>query len=58
MLPEGDLLAMQPIAIRNQDNIIKELTSFIEHWECLARKDPSRSYVRSHGDLIAYWKGV
>jgi hypothetical protein len=58
MLLEGDLLAVQPIAMRNQDDIIKGLTSFIEHWECLARKDPSGSYARSHSDLIAYWKGV
>jgi hypothetical protein len=44
--------------MRNQDDIINELTSFIEHWECLAWKDPSGSYARSHGDLIAYWKDV
>jgi hypothetical protein len=58
MLLEGDPLVVQPIAMRNQDDIIKGLTSFIKHWECLARKDPSGSYARSHGDLIAYWKGV
>jgi hypothetical protein len=58
MLPEEDPLAVQPIAMRNQDDIIKGSTSFFEHWECLARKDPSRSYARSHSDLIAYWKGV
>jgi hypothetical protein len=54
MLPEGDPLSVQPIAMRIQDDIIKGLTSFIEHWECLARKDPSGSYARSHNDLIAY----
>ena len=58
MLPKGDPLVVLPIAMRDQDDIIKGLTSFIEHWECLAWKDPSRSYARSYGDLIAYWKGV
>ena len=58
MLPKEDPLAIQPIAMRNQDDIIKGLTSFIEYWEGLPRKDPSESYATSHSDLIAYWKGV
>ena len=58
MLLEGDPLAVQPIAMRNQDDIIKGLTSFIEYWKYLAWKDPSGSYARFHSDLIAYSKGV
>ena len=52
MLLEEDPLAVQPIAMKNQDDIIKGSTSFIDHWESLAWKDPSGSYARSHNDLI------
>jgi hypothetical protein len=57
-LPQGDPLATQPIPMRNNDDIINGISSFIEHWESLAQKGPSRSYAKSHGDLIAYWKDV
>jgi hypothetical protein len=58
MLPQGGPLATQPISMKNQDDILKELSSFIEHWESLAQKDFSGSYARFHGNLIAYWKGM
>jgi hypothetical protein len=58
MLPEEDLFVAQPIPMKNQDDIIKGLSSFVEHWESLAWKDPFRSYTRSYDDLIAYWAGV
>jgi hypothetical protein len=40
-LPQGDLLAAQLIPMRNEDEILKGLSSFIEYWESLAQKDPS-----------------
>jgi hypothetical protein len=47
-----------PIPMKNQDDIIKGLSSFIGLWESLVERDPSGSYARSHNDLILYWKGV
>ena len=58
ILLQRDMLATQPISMRNQDEILKDLSSFTKHCKSLAWKVSSRSYTRSHGDLIAYWKGV
>jgi hypothetical protein len=46
--------AAPPIPMKNQDDIIKGLSSFIGLWESLAERDPSDSYARSHNDLILY----
>jgi hypothetical protein len=54
----GEPGAAPPIPMKNQDDIIMGLSSFIGLWESLAERDPSGSYVRSHNDLILYWKGV
>jgi hypothetical protein len=43
--------------MKNQDDIIKKLSSFIDFFESLAQKDPLGLYTRSHDDLIMY-KGV
>jgi hypothetical protein len=56
--PCGEPGAAPPIPMKNQDDIIKELSSLIGLWESLAEKDPSSLYARSHNDLIVYWKGV
>jgi hypothetical protein len=58
MWPHGEPAPPPPIPMKNEDDIIKGLSSFIDLWESLAQRDHIGSYARSHGDLIMYWKGV
>jgi hypothetical protein len=46
-----------PIQMKNQEDIIKGLLSFIDLWKSLAQKDDMRLYASSHDDLIMNWKG-
>jgi hypothetical protein len=56
--PRGEPALAPPIPMKNEDDIIKGLSSFIDLWESLAQRDHTGSYARSHGDLIIYWKGI
>jgi hypothetical protein len=54
MWPRGEPGAAPPIPMKNQDDIIKGLSTFIGLWESLVERDPSGSYARSQNDLILY----
>jgi hypothetical protein len=56
--PRGEPTPAPPIPMKNEDDFIKGLSSFIDLWESLAQRDHTGSYARSHGDLIIYWKDV
>jgi hypothetical protein len=56
--PRGEPIPAPSIPMKNEDDIIKGLSSFIDLWESLAQRDHTGSYARSHGDLIMYWKGI
>jgi hypothetical protein len=56
--PRGDLAAAPPILMKNQEDIIKRLSSFIDFWESLAQRDHTGLYARSQNELIMYWKDV
>jgi hypothetical protein len=56
--PCGDPATAPFIPMKNQEDIIKGLSSFIDLWESLAQIDHTGLYARSHDELIMYWKGV
>jgi hypothetical protein len=49
--PRGEPLAVPPIPMKNEYDIIKELSLFIDLWESLTERDHICSYARSHNVL-------
>jgi hypothetical protein len=44
--------------MKNQDDIIKGLLSFIDLWKSLAQKDHTGLYISFQHDLMIFWKDV
>jgi hypothetical protein len=55
-LPLGNPCHVTPIPMKNLDDIIKGLSSFINLWESMANIDSSGSYRTFYGSLIQYWR--
>ena len=58
LLPGGEPLPLAPNCMKNLDDIVKGLGSFINLWDTMGASDSVRQYQQKHEYLSYYWKDV
>jgi hypothetical protein len=58
ILPTGTPRALVPRRMRGQEEIVKGLKGFIQHWKSVGDADVTGEYTRKHAYLVQYWNRV
>ena len=58
LLPGGEPLLLAPNCMKNLDDIVKDLGSFINLWDIMDASHSTGQYRQKHEYLSYYWKGV
>lgn len=58
LLPKGTPRAVLPRGMRGQEEIVKGIKGFIQHWKSVGDADGTGEYTRKHAHLVQYWSRV
>ena len=58
LLPRGEPLLLASKYMKNLDDIVKDLESFINLWDIIGALHSTRQYWQNHEHLSYYWKDV
>lgn len=57
-LPPGTPRAVLPRGMRGQDDIVRGIKGFIQHWKTIGDADKSGEYTRKYAHVVEYWSRV
>ena len=58
LIPDGEATPFKPDPMRNEPEIIKGISIFIEYWKELCEEDITRRVRHTHEPLIEYWDRI
>ena len=58
MLPDKETKPCKPIPMKNLEDIVKDISGFIQYWESLRVSDVGGSCWLCYGSWIQYWTRV